>query len=356
MNTMPPELALLNQAANCLEEVQNIDTIKNIIDKADAVRAQGKKFNLSEEILVLAAAIKLKAERRLGELLVAINLHTGGRPKSNGKKSASENLSPHDTRFRLEDFDISRTLSSRAQQIAKLPEATFSAYVHGAIEANKEPTTAGVMRIAKQYLAKKRAEQKPKQTGYVSSLETLIKKKKKFATIFCDPPWPYRNKISNGAAENHYSTMTLEDILAEPVSELAEDKSHLFLWVAAGFLAEGLQVMKNWGFKQRSYFIWCKPHYGTGNYFRMATEILLFGNREIAADHEMLLFGNRGGEPFLQNDVRSWAEYPRQAHSQKPEEVREMVEKVSPGPYLEMYARSKPKPNWTAYGNQITRT
>ena len=98
--------------------------------------------------------------------------------------------------------------------------------------------------------------------------------------------------------------------------------------------------MAAWGFEFKSCFIWVKPQIGIGNYWRVS--------------HEFLLFGLRGSSPFLDHSQRSWLEWERTEHSRKPPIIRELIEKVSPGPYLEMYGREDlGNPSWTVYGNQV---
>ncbi|QEG36156.1 MT-A70 family methyltransferase [Bythopirellula goksoeyrii] len=345
-------LMLLTKAANALDEIEDLGEVVKIRDHAEALRSLGKRFELAEEIALRASTIKVKAERRLGELLAKLPLHPGGKPAA----ATTSNRLQHSTGLKLSDLGISRSDSSRWQKIAQLPKAKFNAFVHSEVEANRLPTTNGVLREAKRYLATERVKSLPQQEGYVTQLAELIDEKRTFTTIYADPPWPYRNRSSNGAANNHYPTLSMDDILAEPVKELVGPSGHLHLWCPASFLEEGLAVIKAWGFVYKSYFVWIKETIGTGNYYRRADELMLFGNRTLNNDQEMLLLGTRGGEGFLDHTVRSWQKYPRREHSRKPDEVREMVEKVSPGPYLELYSRSQPKRGWTHYGNQIVRS
>ena len=111
---------------------------------------------------------------------------------------------------------------------------------------------------------------------------------KKYKTIYADPPWQFANRTGKMAPEhkrlNRYSTMKLEDIMKLPVSNVADEKSHLYLWVPNALLPEGLEVMKAWGFEYKTNLIWEKTRKdgmpdgrGVGFYFRNVTEILLFG-------------------------------------------------------------------------------
>jgi N6-adenosine-specific RNA methylase IME4 len=176
----------------------------------------------------------------------------------------------------------------------------------------------------------------------VRNLEVLIEQRAKFSTVYADPPWPYTNTAARGAAENHYRTMTLEAIRNERVKELTADHAHLHLWTTNAFLREAFDVIRAWGFHYKSCLVWIKPQLGMGNYWRVS--------------HEYLLLGVRGNLPFRDRACRSWLMARRTVHSRKPFAFRELIERVSPGPYLELYGREEqPNSGWTIYGNQIER-
>jgi N6-adenosine-specific RNA methylase IME4 len=182
-------------------------------------------------------------------------------------------------------------------------------------------------------------------TGYpraTRSLHDLVTTEIKFRTIYADPPWDYDNRASRGAARNHYRTMTLDEIRAEPVGDLADQQAHLHLWTTNGFLREAIDLIGEWGFDYKSCFVWVKPELGCGNYWRVS--------------HEFLLLGVRGNLPFADHCQRSWLEACRMEHSRKPGGIRMLIEKVSPPPYLELYGRAEiPDSAWTVYGNQVER-
>ncbi|MGE0760534.1 MAG: MT-A70 family methyltransferase, partial [Pirellulaceae bacterium] len=176
----------------------------------------------------------------------------------------------------------------------------------------------------------------------VSNLQDLVDAGLKFPTIHADPPWAYDNEASRGAAANHYPTMSLDEICAEPVAELVEDNAHLHLWTTSGFLKEAFDVIAAWGFEFKSSFVWIKPEIGLGNYWRLS--------------HELLLLGVRGSLRFRDSSVPSWIQAHRTVHSRKPGMVRALIERVSPGPYLELYGREElPDSAWTVYGNRVER-
>ena len=172
-----------------------------------------------------------------------------------------------------------------------------------------------------------------------SSLQALIERGNQYATVYADPPWQYENYRTRGAAANHYPTMTVDEIAQLPVERLAARSAHLHLWTTNGFLFDAKRVIEAWGFTYKSVLLWIKPTIGLGHYWRVS--------------HEFLLLGVRGtGVAFRNRSCRSWVEAKRTAHSRKPEVVRRMIEDVSPGPYLELFARSS-TPGWTVWGNEV---
>ena len=235
----------------------------------------------------------------------------------------------------LESMGISHSESSRSQQIAKLRDDVFEDFINESVTKEREPTTAAVLRMCKQERAKTK-ETRSMPTEIVDNYDELLKRKERFATIYADPPWPYQNQATRASTNCHYPTMSMEQILAEPVSKLADTNATLHLWVTSSFFQEGFEVLKAWGFEYKSSFIWVKPQIGLGNYWRIA--------------HEIMLLGVRGKASFADKSQRSWLELDRLSHSEKPEEIRSLIEKVSLGPYLELYGRAKPKPGWTVYG------
>lgn len=176
----------------------------------------------------------------------------------------------------------------------------------------------------------------------VASLESLIRQRAVFSTIYADPPWQYNNTSSRGAAEAHYRTMPVDAICEEPVRSLTAPNAHLHLWTTNAFLFEAFEVIQAWGFVYKSCLIWVKPQLGMGNYWRVS--------------HEFLLLGVRGNLPFNDHKIRSWQVSRRTMHSRKPFLFRGLIEQVSPGPYLELYGREEqPNSGWTVYGNQVER-
>ena len=174
---------------------------------------------------------------------------------------------------------------------------------------------------------------------------------RKYKTIYADPPWQFQNRTGKVAPEhkrlNRYETMRLTDIMALPVAELADVKSHLYLWVPNALLPDGLEVMKAWGFEYKTNIIWEKIRHdgepdgrGVGFYFRNVTEILLFG---IRGNKNRTLAPARSQVNILRTVKRE--------HSRKPDEIVTIIESCSPGPYIELFARGN-RSGWDMWGDQ----
>lgn len=174
---------------------------------------------------------------------------------------------------------------------------------------------------------------------------------RKFGTILADPPWQFSNRTGKMAPEHkrlsRYSTMKLDEILQLPVSEIAEDTSHLYLWVPNALLKEGLDVLGAWGFEYKTNIIWHKVRKdggpdgrGVGFYFRNTTEIILFG---VKGKNARTFAPGRSQVNIIRSRKRE--------HSRKPDEQYGIIESCSPGPFLELFARGS-RPGWDTWGNQ----
>ena len=158
-----------------------------------------------------------------------------------------------------------------------------------------------------------------------------------FATILVDPPWPAQG------GEKHYRTMSLARIKALPVGRLAARDAHLWLWTTNALLPTAYEVAEAWGFTVRSPLTWVKFRLGLG------------GRYQLRNATEQLLFCTRGRAPLGSRSQPTWFNAPVQEHSRKPAEQFAIVERVSPGPYLELFARRRPESNqpWAVWGDQV---
>ncbi len=168
-------------------------------------------------------------------------------------------------------------------------------------------------------------------------------------TVVADPPWrptlhantagrkegPYR-----AGPQRYYQTMTVDEILTEWVKiSPVQRKTHLWLWVLNQHVDWGYRVARAWGFEPQQMVTWCKPGLGTGQ-FQCNTESVLLCRKGGPVGNA---FGKTKGTHF---------HWPRGAHSAKPEEFYQLVERVSPGPYYEMFARRR-REGWEQMGDQL---
>lgn len=171
--------------------------------------------------------------------------------------------------------------------------------------------------------------------------------KNEYDIIYSDPPWPEYGggKIKRGA-DRHYNLMTLKEIEELPVSEIAKNNCHLYLWATNNYLPAAFKIMASWGFNYKTIITWGKDRFGLGQYFRGQTEHCLFG-----------VMGNipykiEGGK--RQQDTTLLIA-PRDVHSRKPTEMRLRIEKVSDREgfsKIELFAR-QPYSGWDCFGNEV---
>lgn len=169
-----------------------------------------------------------------------------------------------------------------------------------------------------------------------------------FRTVLADPPWRFQNRTGKVAPEHRrlsrYDTMGWKEIAAVPVADLVAPRSHCYLWVPNALLGEGLAVLDTWGFTYKAMIVWAKRRKdggpdgrGVGFYFRNVTEPILFGVR---GQLRTLSPGRR---------QVNMIETRKREHSRKPDELYDVIEACSPGPFLELFARY-PRDGWSAWG------
>jgi N6-adenosine-specific RNA methylase IME4 len=157
-----------------------------------------------------------------------------------------------------------------------------------------------------------------------------------YPTVIVDPPWAYDNRATRNAAAKQYPTLTTTQLRNYPID--AAPNAHLYLWATTTFLPAAFELVNAWQFTYKTCLTWCKPQMGLGNYFRVNTE--------------HVLFATRGKLPTLCNDQPTWFVADRRQHSAKPEAFYDLVERCSPGPYLEHFARRRRLGEWTYRGDQ----
>lgn len=164
----------------------------------------------------------------------------------------------------------------------------------------------------------------------------------KFDLVYADPPWMYGNSMPEYFTEqaNHYPLMSLEEICKMPIKDITSQNAVLFLWVTSPILEESFEVIKSWGFKYKTSFIWDKIKHNMGHYSSVRHEILLLCIKGSYPLHNVKLY----------DSVQS---IERTKHSKKPEFYYEMIEDIyCNAKKIELFSR-KTREGWYAYGNQI---
>jgi len=182
---------------------------------------------------------------------------------------------------------------------------------------------------------------------YIPDVAAMETQMKKYKIIYADPPWRYARSKAQGAAEKHYPTMSIEELCALPVKEIADKDCILFLWATFPQLKEALQLIKAWGFTYKSVaFVWLKQNrksptwfYGLGFWTR--------GNAEIC------LLATKGHPKRQSNKVHQFIISPVEQHSKKPDITREKILALMGDlPRIELFARQH-TPGWDVWGNEI---
>lgn len=173
----------------------------------------------------------------------------------------------------------------------------------------------------------------------------------RFGAVLIDPPWRFANRTGKVAPEHRrlarYRTLSVEELERLPVGDLAKPASHIYLWCPNALLAEGLHLLKAWGFTYKTNLVWYKVRKdggpdgrGVGFYFRNVTELVLFGVR----GHLRTLQPGRRQVNILISRKRE--------HSRKPASLYEIVEACSPAPFVELFARER-RPAWAHWGDEV---
>lgn len=171
-----------------------------------------------------------------------------------------------------------------------------------------------------------------------------------FKTILADPPWRFQNRTGKVAPEHkrlsRYDTMSLEEICKLPVKNITDSTAHCYLWVPNALLKEGMEVLRAWGFQYKTNLVWHKVRKdggsdgrGVGFYFRNVTELVLFG---VKGHMRTLAPGRRMVNHFSSR---------KREHSRKPDELYEIIEECSSGPYIELFARYQ-QSGWHVWGDE----
>lgn len=179
-----------------------------------------------------------------------------------------------------------------------------------------------------------------------------------YAVVYADPPWRYITWSAKGtgrSAEQHYETLSPDEISALPVAELAADNCCLFLWATWPNIEQALKLIGEWGFTYKTCaFDWMKADVSTIDLFPDPKTADMKLGHWTRSNSEPCLLATRGTPKRLNAGVRMGIIEPAREHSRKPSVVYDRIEKLVAGPYLELFARTE-RSGWTSWGNQTER-
>jgi N6-adenosine-specific RNA methylase IME4 len=335
-------------AERALAEAVRVDDVKDIRDKAVAMQAYAKQAK-DTRLIVRATTLRMRAERRAGELLREMEKNKGARQQGIGRRGKNV-VAPNDRVPKLADIGVSKTQSSRWQKLAALDADKFESHVERAGANAYDRMTRRFVKEADIEEAQRRHRAVTEHGCTVDDLVALAASGKRFPVVYADPPWPFetRGRLARGAVTDHDGTVPIDQIKALPIASLAADDAVLLLWCTWPHIVLGthVEVIRAWGFKPSTCaFVWIKQkpdgdglHTGMGYWTR--------------SNSEVCLLATRGSPTRLAADVHQVVLAPVGEHSAKPEEVRRRIERLLEGPYLELYGRKKVA-GWSCWGNEI---
>jgi len=307
----------LDTARQALVEAKTLQETKVILDMAAAAEIYAKRQKLGEEAIFYATDIKIEALRQLGNMLKETPRNKG----ADGMTITGTKREPvMDTTPTLQDLGIDKKTSSIAQKVAELSEEQIE-------KVKKGITLSSTL--------KEHRRQKIQDTS-----KAVNPPEGKYRIIYADPPWNYGDKRDGRTtgAEDHYTSMTIQELCNLPIKEITEDNAVLFLWVTSPLLEECFEVIDAWGFKYKTSFVWDKIKHNMGHYNSVRHEFLLICTKGSCLPDNVKLFD-------------SVVSVEKTEHSKKPEEFRKIIDTIyTYGNRIELFARQKVD-GWDVWGN-----
>jgi N6-adenosine-specific RNA methylase IME4 len=309
-------------------ECHSVDEITLIRNKAEAYRYALRQAKESPEVIRKAEEIKLRAERRAGELLKeTIRKPEEGRPVEVSKGTT------------LIDMGISRDQSSKWQKIASIPEEKFENF----LSVQKELSTSGIIKEIRKEERKAAVEKQIKEIE-----EGEIKTPTgNFDVIVIDPPWDYSEKggfnykqhdIEGNRGGVDYSTMSMYEI--QNIGLPTKKDCVVFLWTTHAFIRDAFTLLDNWDFQYKATLVWDKMKMGIGRTIRLQCEFCLIGTK---------------GKPVISgSSERDIITESRRQHSRKPDAFYEMVDRMCYGRKLDYFSREN-RNGWSSYGAESNK-
>jgi N6-adenosine-specific RNA methylase IME4 len=321
------------ETVRSIAECKTIDEVKAIHDKAVAFEAYTRVSGEGRIAQNDIAEIRLRAERRGGELLRELGRNQVVGPGRGKTIPARVNgFSEYaDACAKLGEGKTGYNRALRWQDEADISDEDFEDYIQRIKTANEgELTSKGLLRFGNNL------KQSESEAAPLAPLPPG-----KFRAIYADPPWSYSNSGFAQSAASKYPTMSLDRICDMPIADKAVDETVLFLWATSPLLPDALTVMGAWDFQYKASMVWIKDRApGMGWY--------------VNTKHEFLLIGAGRSTPHPKVKLDSVVTAPVSKHSKKPEEFYALIEQMYEGPYLELFARNK-REGWERWGNEATQ-
>lgn len=321
MNTLEPqsrELMPFEQWSLLINASDSIADVKDIRDRAEAVRGFAKAAAKGLEMQNQAAELRIRAERKAGQLLSELPLRGGNRRSSAGDKHLN-----------LGEMGITRHQSQTWQNIAATPYDFFEAYLVQCKASQIEITDAGLLRCAK---AHSTAELEISlESGDVPfpavshSIFELSAKGARFGCLCVFPAWPMARGCGRGACNYDLQVHTfISELMRVPIGDVAAENSHLHLWSNSDRLSDAFRVCRHWGFTYRSMLV-CKRSVrnGWGRFWR--------------DEHDYLVLATKGNLAFRDNSLSSILDLGTASPSKSIRDIQSVIERVSTPPFLAVF-------------------
>lgn len=319
------DLTLLANAQRVLIEARTIDEAKDLRDKAVAVRAYVQKARLGRTLMIEAATIRIRAERRLGQMLRETPLANSAPGNQYTHSTASNG---NDTAS-LRELGITKNESSRSQRIANLADELFEKYLADCQQAQREPTIAAVLRLAPKNNGDNQDASKDTHRATAMSTIRATDGVSAAATVLLVLP------TVDSEDPDLYQARIIDRLCRSTPGDTFHPDAHLYLWTNGPQLPDALDIMEAWAF----------TYFGSMAYvYRQTRPDVPWHDA-----HHLLLLGTRGNQPIEEAVPRSWLECPRPDEGHVPREVIDTIRTASPAPYLWLLGDPLGAPDdWTA--------
>jgi N6-adenosine-specific RNA methylase IME4 len=323
------QLVKYDAACKAISEAKSVDEIKHVHNISDAMRAYAKQAK-NKQLEIDAAEIRIRAERRLGEIIrdqkETVGLNKGGNPKL----LTGARQEPVAT---LADAGIDKKLSSRAQKIAAVPQKEFD----GMMKEWREEVAQVGERVTTNIIKRGEVEKTKRDIRPIKIPEG------KYSTIVIDPPWPVESMVLDkweSPIDEKYPTMSIQQITDMDIKGMAHDDCALFMWTTHTYLKDALNIIDAWGFKYHCCITWDKVGGFSLCGFHRRTEFCIYS-------YKGKMNINQSGEfiPTIINESK-------RKHSQKPKIFDELMRTNTSKPRIEIFAREK-KEGFDTWGNQL---